>query len=369
MAVTAVRTGLDAAHWDGRARPAVVIAEATAWNALGTSTHQTWAFRRADVTSLVESPFRLSSGRRAILASIRTLPPRATGLDRLAPVIDAILAPHLARLQALGSGARVGAVLALAERFAEGAPPDRGAERQRAVALVERALSQAGLAPLMQVVTQGRAGGAAALLEAGAALASGSLDAVLVGGMDTHHDPDVLEALELEGRLFDGERPGGLVPGEGAAFLLCTRRDVARRAGWPLRLCVEGASFCEEPAARDPSAPRLAQGLTRALRAHADLLEAAGRDVDWWMCDLTHEAERVHEWQLAFPRACVGVSRGAPALDVLPPLLGDLGAATVPTALGIAAEGLSRGDPSGSTCLVAVSSRGAARGAVLATRA
>jgi len=78
----------------------------------------------------------------------------------------------------------------------------------------------------------------------------------------------------------------------------------------------------------------------------------------------------VREWQLVMPRAMVGVSEGEPVLELLAPFLGDLGAAALPTALVLAAEGFTRGDPpTARTCLACASSAGPARGAVLLSSA
>jgi hypothetical protein len=56
-------------------------------------------------------------------------------------------------------------------------------------------------------------------------------------------------------------------------------------------------------------------------------------------------------------------------LELLPPFLGDLGAATLPTAMVIAVEGFTRGDPAAQTCLACASSAGPGRGAVLLSAA
>src|SRR5262249_44876702 len=91
---------------------------------------------------------------------------------------------------------------------------------------------------------------------------------------------------------------------------------------------------------------------------------------DWWITDLTHERDRVREWQLVMPRAMAGVSEGEPVLELLSPFLGDLGAAALPTALVLAAEGVTRGDPpSARNCLACAASAGTGRGAVLLSSA
>ncbi|HEY1335107.1 MAG TPA: hypothetical protein VGF31_12680, partial [Myxococcaceae bacterium] len=153
---------------------------------------------------------------------------------------------------------------------------------------------------------------------------------------------------------------------EGGAFLLLARADVGRPLRWSAAARIDAVAHTDEPAATDADAPVTGEALTRAVRAICDPLEKAGRKVDWWLSDLTHERDRVREWQLVMPRAMVGVSEGEPVLELLSPFLGDLGAATLPTALVLAAEGFTRGDPAAArNCLACAASAGPGRGAVL----
>jgi 3-oxoacyl-[acyl-carrier-protein] synthase I len=347
---------------DATGRGALVCAT-TAWNGLGSTPHQIWAFRRAEIAAHAETPFRLRDGQRATMLHIRTLPPRAQGVDRLGPVLRRLLSPLLARAAALGPRARAAVIVSLPERLADGVRLGPGARRLEATAHAEA--KAAGLEPVVQSVPRGHAGLAFALPAIGSALAAGQLDAAIVGGIDTYYDAEVVDALEEARRIYDGENLEGFIPGEGGAFLLLARADVARQVRWSGAAFLEAAAFAEDPAAGDPEAPVTGEALTRAIRALCDPLEAAGRGVGWWLSDLTHERDRVREWQLVLPRATAGVCGPDATLELLPPFLGDLGAATLPTAMAIAAEGLLRGDPAAQSCLACASSPGPGRGAVL----
>jgi 3-oxoacyl-[acyl-carrier-protein] synthase-1 len=337
----------------------------SAWNGLGATPHQIWAFRRAELAAHAETPFRLTDGERATMLHIRTLPPRAQGVDRLVPVLRALLAPLLARAAALGQRARVAVVLALPERLG-----GRKTETRRLEAAAESDARAAGLEPAVQSVPRGHAGLAFALPGVCTALAAGRIEAAVVGGIDTCYDADVVEELLAAGRLYDGKNLEGFIPGEGGAFLLLSAADVGRAQRWSTAARLDAVACADEPAALDAEAPVTGEALTRAVRAVCAPLEAAGRKVDWWITDLTHERDRVREWQLVMPRGMAGVSEGEPVLELLAPFLGDLGAAALPTALVLAAEGFTRGDPPGARrCLACAASAGPGRGAVLLSSA
>ena len=111
---------IEVSGWaDATGRGPVVCATA-AWNGLGTTPHQIWAFRRAEIAAHVETPFRLGEGQRATMIPIRTLPPRAQGGDRLAAILERLVAPPAQRAAALGPRARVAIAIGLPERLAVG---------------------------------------------------------------------------------------------------------------------------------------------------------------------------------------------------------------------------------------------------------
>ena len=365
--------GLDVVHWGGRHAPAPVVCATSAWNGLGFSPYQTWAFRRAELTCFAETPFRLGNGNRASMAHIRTLPTRSFGLERLIPVATRLVDELVPSLATLPPEARLALVLCLDERFGPGASAGFARQRQQFESAVVARLVLArsaygGGEVFLHTVPRGHASLAFALIEAGSALASDRIDAAVVGGVDTSYDPDVVEALMDAGRIFDGENLDSAIPGEGGAFMLLADAGTARRARWKTLARVESAATNQEPGVMSSEVPCMGLGLSRALRAVADRLQEEKRNAEWWIGDLTNQEYRSHEFSLAFPRACVGVSAGELAIEFLPVHLGDLGAATMPTAAVIAAEGFLRGDPDASNCLLMASSVGEDRGAVLLAR-
>jgi len=351
--------------WFDPSGRSALVCGTTGWNGLGFTPHQIWAFRRAEIAAHAETPFRLPDGQRATMLHIRTLPPRSRGVDRLVPIVRRLVAPLFQRVAGLDRP-RVAVVLGVAERFAPQGAWAKEASRLESALASEAAA--AGIEISVELWPRGHAAIAFALPAICSSLASGRLDAAIAGAVDTAYDAGVVDDLVAQRRLFDGKNLEGFIPGEGGAFLLLSRSEVARRMRWTPQARIEAVAAGEEPSALDAEAPVTASALTGALRAICDRLEASHRTVDCWLSDLDHEPDRVREFLLALPRATAGATNADTAVELLTPLLGDLGAATLPTALAIGVEAFARGDPPGHTCLASASSAGPGRGAVLISK-
>ncbi|HJL19805.1 MAG TPA: hypothetical protein RMH99_29345 [Sandaracinaceae bacterium LLY-WYZ-13_1] len=360
---------LDVAHFghDRPGRPPVVVGLGTC-NALGTTPHQTWAFRRAEVTAFVGSPFRLPSGNALTFARVRQLDPLSIGGERLVSLAHRALDPVGELLARVPTRARLGIVLCLPER----ADPARGEERGRHL---RRRLETTVIGPfverghdvLARVVARGHASFGYAAVEAGRMLEERRLDVALLIGVDGWYDPFLLETLFEQKRVLDSEWREAFVPGEAATAVLLARPDVARELGFEALAALDSAATNEEVATAFDDVPSTGHGLSRPAVAIAKRLAKEGRGVDWWLCDVTGESFRVHELQLAWPRASHLVMTPEASLELLPTHLGDIGAATMPTAAAIGIEGLRRRDPPGSVVLVSGSSAGGDRGVVAFT--
>jgi 3-oxoacyl-[acyl-carrier-protein] synthase-1 len=352
--------------------PAVAVCATSAWNGLAFSAHQTWAFRRADLTAFVESPFRCANGQRATMGQIRTLPPEQHGADRLLAIGRRLLGALAPALRVLPPRGRLGLGICLPARMADGdrsSSPAFAAQRAALERGLRQELESLDVDVIAHVEPRGHAALAFAMMGASAALEQQTLDAVVLGGLDTYYDPDVVEDLIADERLFDGENLDSIIPGEGGAFLLLARRDVARSLRWPILAEVRAAATGFEPSTPFDDFPCTGVGLARAARAATEMLREARWPLGWWMADTTAESYRMHELQLAWPRAAAGLMTPASTLDFLPPHLGDLGAATLPTGVAVAIEGLQRGAPEASHCLITASSETPDRGAVLIQKA
>ena len=199
---------------------------------------------------------------------------------------------------------------------------------------------------------------------------------MLVGGVESFHDPTAVELLLEEERLFDGTDPTVPIPGEAAAILLVARGELARSMRLPSMARVDSVAIdAEAPATAEQ--PPVGLALSRVLRALTQRLKKERRVLDWVLADVTAEEWRTREWTLAFPRSLgpggldtAGADYFAIAaprlqLDLLPSQFGDLGAATLPTAAILACEAFRRRGTSARTAILSGASGGSMRGAVL----
>jgi 3-oxoacyl-[acyl-carrier-protein] synthase-1 len=343
----------------------VVVCASSAWNGLAFSPYQTWALRRAEQTPFVESPFRCLNGARATMGQIQTLDPQSRGAERLVPIATRLLEPLQPLLGTLSRGTRIGVGVCLPSRMASDGQPRFHRQRAAVERAVVRALEPYQLKPIVRVEARGHAGLAFLLLDASAAFAQRTLEVVIVLGVDTYYDPDVVVELIEQNRLFDGENLDTFIPGEGGACLLLARRDAARSLRWPILSELRAAATGSEPSSPLDELPCAGTGLSHAALGATEGLREAGGQLGWWLSDMTSESYRLHEFQLAWPRVAAGLMPPESTLDFLPPSLGDVGAATLPTGIAIAIEGMQRGAPAARHCLVTASSINGDRGAVL----
>lgn len=370
-------SGARTVHYGGSHPTAPVVTATSAVNGLGFDSHQTWAFWRADGSALAETVFRLRNGNRATMAIVQSLDARLYGLARVATLIEAAMM-HLGEpLSEIRIAARLGIFIAASEHLAETSDPYFGPMRQRLERRVSELFRSRGVVAPVAVAPRGHAGFAHAMHQAAKQLEEGALDVAIVGGADSYYDPLRFDILEEQERIFDHERTDAFIPGEGAAFCVLARASFARQAGLDALCTVETIAFDEEPAPMLGDEPCAAVGLTRVMRAVTDRLKREERRLDWMIGDLTNESYRARELVLALPRALApgGLDTAGATYqpvaadgfrgDQLPEGFGDLGAATMPTALTIATQAFLRGDPKATNCMIVASSTSADRGAIL----
>src|SRR6185436_13905781 len=80
----------------------------------------------------------------------------------------------------------------------------------------------------LETVARGPAGPGFALQGVYDALARGSIEAAVLGGVHTDYDPARVRALAQAGRLFKPDNLDSIIPGELAAFVVLMRPDIAR---------------------------------------------------------------------------------------------------------------------------------------------
>lgn len=337
---------------------------AQAMNGLGFTSHQTWALRRADVRAMTESPFRLPDGELASMAHVRVLPRDDVGAMRLYAILEQILSTPAQWLRGRVAPGRLGVVLALPYRHQGGGQERYRKERAQLERATHELLGSIGVPFELHVEARGHAGPAHGLRWLGEQIGRDEIDVGLLVGVDTYYDPDIFDWLSDQKRLFDGHRIDGFIPGEGGAVIGLASARWQQAQGWSPLGRLEAIGTALEPV--DPSqGENLGVGLTAAIGAVSDHLAASERTVDWWLGDVTTEARRLREFQLAFPRVSARVSHAQTVLEFLPEHLGDLGAATIPTGIAIATEAFLRGAPRARNCVLFAASNGPDRAAVL----
>jgi 3-oxoacyl-[acyl-carrier-protein] synthase-1 len=184
------------------------------------------------------------------------------------------------------------------------------------------------------VFPEGRASGLHALEAAMQLLEHGQHQQVLVGGVDSYLDLQLLAHLDKDDRVLADGVMDGFAPGEGAAFL------VLQLAGdqAPVRILPPGIG--EEPGHRYSAQPYLGEGLAQAISEALSHTDKAGiRSVfssfngesfsakEWSVAALRNQSQMDPEFHLEHPADCYG----------------DLGGATVPVLLALASIGMTKG--------------------------
>lgn len=191
-----------------------------------------------------------------------------------------------------------------------------------------------------------------ALCAAEEAIARGTLERCIVGGIDSQVEPLTLEALENLRLLRTPTQPARPLPGEGAAFLLVERGRTADRRGTVIHAWLAGASEAKDEADRLSGVPATGRALADVIRAALGGESVPREQIGWVVGDLNGDERRAQDWGLALVRL-----RGTYELGELPhwhvaESFGALGAATGPAAVCMVTRALARCYAPTSRCLV-----------------
>jgi 3-oxoacyl-[acyl-carrier-protein] synthase-1 len=200
-------------------------------------------------------------------------------------------------------------------------------------------------------------------------LARGLLDRVLIVGVDSYLDDLTVSWLARDDRLKTGEHATGVLPGEAGACVMLERgaAAAARRARADARVLAAAL----RPASRVPSRPSEADipALGRRLAAAAiealDAVPGARPFRGDLILDLNGENWRASAWGYAQIHLRDAVDFDG-CREILPTVsFGEIGAATGPAALCVAARSWARGYALGDRALICNVSDTGAVGAVV----
>ena len=332
--------------------------------ALGLNAPQTAFSRRAGRTRFAPTPFVDAWGERIVGSFLETLPGTLVGVDRLIALAMPALSESLAVFSDVAMPGGVGFALSLPTRYAEEGTVDRVNPEGRRLADTLRANLGVATPVADAVFPVGRAGGALAVAKALEWMRLGTVSVAVVGGVDSSYDWDRLRYIEAGDRLITEDNLDGMIPGEGAGFVVFAAPSALAAMGRSPVARVVGVDAAMEPHPVPAEETTSADGFTAAIgNAVRDLRSAGGRFGQWWT-DLTHEDRYIREYQVLLARFGDVLGEGL-EFHTPPRDLGDIGAATLPVFFALAGESWYREYGWDRLALCTAGSDGGARGAVL----
>lgn len=261
---------------------------------LGNDAWSTAAAVRAGISAFTHHPYMVdTAGQPMRVAMSPSIDPTLQGVDRLEALLHPSLAEALLPLSARDrTPPRVGLALAVS-------CPRAGVATQWPEQLLQGIARRHAHAFQTQSVFA--AGHASALLGVDAACATlrrGELDAYLIAGVDSHLEPETLEALEARDQLHGAgllNHAWGFIPGEASGAIVLMRESVARACGLPPLATVLGTGAASEPRRINTETVCLGEGLTQAC-GQALVALPAGRRVTDVYCDMNGEPYRADEY-------------------------------------------------------------------------
>lgn len=332
------------------------ITSANLITAVGLTGATATAALRARIKRFREIPFRDEHGQPIVASPVAAVTDGHIGWPRLQALASAAIRG------CLGAPPRTRtALLLLLPEANRSGRPKQVEDRLREDLLAEFGLH---LSPEhIKVLSSGRAGGLAALLDAQHMLASGQVQRCLLVGVDSYLNRNDLRQLELERRLKTDENSDGFVPAEGAAALLLTAIIPVHA----MKVRVHAAASDHETAGVLSDAPCRAEALTRCTRAALDHAGLDLSEVAFRITDITGErydfVEHANMLGRLLRKRREHFPSWMPATS-----FGHMGAAAGITLLAVAYHAWLRGHAPGPTALCCAGSDAGLRATVVLTR-
>lgn len=337
----------------------MAVVGAGARTSLGGDLASSAAAARAGLCAFADHPYMIDqAGFSMAVARDTGLPPELGRFERHAQLAASAVADSMQALARDGV-APVGIVLCLALREDDAAQP----QVRLIVDAIGAAVAPCGRIVRLHVCPGRHAAGIAAVLAAEATSREGFEGYALVVGVESWLDAHTLEWLDEQALLRVPSRPFGFVPGEGAAAVLLALAAQAAVAPGTLRL--EAAALGLETMMQADQ-PRLGLALTAAARRVLHPLPTLQRSADVLYTDINGLPERADEVGYCVVRVREFLRAGLRTV-VPAEWFGDVGAATVPLMIALAATAAAKGYAGGSSLLFLVQGLGGERGALLAS--
>lgn len=210
----------------------------------------------------------------------------------------------------------------------------------------------------VRVLGLGHCGLALGLQQARALIAERHLDRIVLVGADSYLDPGSLAWLYEDDRLKGPQRPAGLMPGQAGTSVLVESQAAARARGAVPRLQLKAVAVSEVEASPRPAPVSIGRSLARTIM---EALDEAGQHEPFQghlVLDLNGEEWRALSWGHAQVHLASRVSFDQCRNHVPAESLGDVGAASGPLGVGVAAYALLRPSEGEHALICAISDRG-----------
>jgi 3-oxoacyl-[acyl-carrier-protein] synthase-1 len=255
------------------------------------------------------------------------------------------------------SRGRVGLVMVLPEKMRNHqafAGQSREAFLQAVTQSIEPRVAYSEIAP------DGGAGIADALRIAGDLLWRGDVDSCLVGGVDSLINPQDVQRLRATSRMLEPDNPQGLIPSEGAAFLLVS---LTNRSGRAMAQVVGTGTALEQD---NVLGPRFSRGLAFETALQAAISSASTPESNISLRVSTVNGEHYAVWEsMFFATRFYRTRRERLPLWYTAASVGELGAASGAAAVMLAAMGIGGGYAPGPFAMCESASETGLRGACL----
>lgn len=334
----------------------VYLAGLGACTPVGTNLWSSAAAVRAGLNAFAEHPYMVDkAGERMIVARASYLDPDASLTERLGFLAARAALESCEGVLEPRPYARVAAIV--------GIQSERHGYAQAVADAIRNALRGVASLESIEIVSAGHSAALIALQHAFERLARGRAEWCLIGGVDSHLEPELLESLDETGQLHSPSNPWGFIPGEAAGFaLLTTSRHQGNRGvrGGPRILSVSSA---RELNLIRTGTVCIGAGLSHAIHDALRGLPPNAR-VETIISDMNGEPYRADEY--GFTVARQGEFLRDP-MEVTTPAdcWGDVGAASGALFLGLAAVAAQKGYSKGPLTLAWTSSDGGERAAAL----
>jgi 3-oxoacyl-[acyl-carrier-protein] synthase-1 len=212
--------------------------------------------------------------------------------------------------------------------------------------------------------TQGHAAGLVALALATEQIRQGTLEACLVGGVDSYFQPEAMEWLEANRQLVGVDTRSAFIPGEGAGVCVLMAERLSRRLRLDAQAGVLSVSVGVETKRIKTSDVCLGEGLTATVQGALDGLPPPAQLIDDIICDINGERYRGEEWGFV----CLRLPQyfKAPTAYTSPASSwGDTGAASGTLFAMLACQAAARGYATGPRTMLWAGSEGGQRAAAV----